>query len=221
MQTGKVNNKITFPEKLLLLPLVGIASFIVLYYIATLIYPGGSQADKNSTGFSWVHNYWCDLLNEMSINGAGNVAQPVAISAMLVLCLSLSCFWYIFPDHLPANKINRAIKISGPLSMLSALLLFAEINHDLALGIATFFGMIASSGTLFGLYKLRWRKLFIFGLLNLVLIALNNYVYYNKACIQYLPFIQKISFASFLIWIFCIDIVLYLKLKSESSPAGN
>jgi hypothetical protein len=41
---------------LVLIPIFGTILFIVLYIVATLLYPGGSQVDKNSIGFSWMNN---------------------------------------------------------------------------------------------------------------------------------------------------------------------
>jgi hypothetical protein len=66
------------------------------------------------------------------------------------------------------------------------------------------------------LYKTKWFGLFAFGLLNVLLVGLNNYVYYSNGLIVYLPVIQKISFATFLIWVCCITIKLY---RGESKTA--
>ena len=99
--------------------------------------------------------------------------------------------------------------------MVIAFFLFTNINHDLVTNLASIFGLIATIGTFAGLYKTKWFALFAFGLLNILLVAVNNYVYYTKGLIIYLPVVQKISFATFLIWICCIDINLYrLSIKT-------
>ena len=203
-QTGKTKSI------LVLTPIFGTLLFVVFYFIATLLYPGGSQVDKNSVGFSWSNNYWCNLLNENAINGQHNPAKPVAITGMFILCLSLSFFWFLFPRQVNINqKLKLAIQISGTLTMTIAFFLFTSMNHDLVTNLASIFGLIATVGTFIGLYKTKWFVLFAFGLLNILLVALNNYVYYTKGLIVYLPVIQKISFATFLIWICCIDLNLY------------
>lgn len=61
------NNKVHIKSKWLLFPPTGILIFFMLYVVAALLYPGGSQADKASTGFSWMNNYWCNLLNEKAM----------------------------------------------------------------------------------------------------------------------------------------------------------
>ena len=193
-----------------LIPVFGTVIFVILYIVSTFLYPGGSQADKNSIGFSWVNNYWCNLLNENAINGQHNSAKPVALTGMFVLCFTLSFFWFLFPEHTTIGKIGRlVIQISGIIAMTIAFFLFTSINHDLVTNLASSFGAIAIIGTFIGLYKNKWYSLFVFGLLNILLVVLNNYFYYTTDLLIYLPVTQKITFATFLIWICCIDIKMY------------
>lgn len=199
---------------MVLIPIWGTLIFVVHYLVAAFLYPGGSQLDKNSIGFSWTDNYWCNLLNDFAINGQPNPARPIAMSGMFVLCLALSFFWVQFPNHISVGKFAKlTIQTSGILAMAIALFLFSDIDHDLITNLASFFGLIATTGTFFGLYKNKWYGLFIFGLLIVILVGLNNYVYYSKGLIVYLPVIQKISFATFLLWICIIDINLYRMSK--------
>ena len=206
----------------MLTPIFGTILFVVLYVVATLFYPGGSQADKNSIGFSWINNYWCNLLNENAINGQHNPAKPIAMTSMFVLCLTLTLFWFLFPKHINIGKFAKlTIQISGTLAMTIAFFLFTEINHDLVTNLASIFGLAATVGTFIGLYKTKWYGLFAFGLLNILLVGLNNYVYYHKGLIIYLPIIQKISFATFLLWVCCIDIKLYRMVKVKKLEDQN
>lgn len=194
----------------LLLPVAGILLFVLLYLIAADMYPGGSQVDKNSPGFSWINNYWCNLLNEVAINGRRNPAKPVAMAGMVVLGLSLSYFWWLFPKHLAAGRRAKpVIRISGVAAMTSALFLFSSDHHDLVTNLAAMFGLVALTGTLYGLYNNQWYGLLALGFLNILLVGVNNYVYYTKGFIFYLPVIQKISFAFFLLFIGAISVNLY------------
>ncbi|MCC6372242.1 MAG: hypothetical protein IT236_14655 [Bacteroidia bacterium] len=193
-------------NRLTTIPTAGIVVFVLLYIAASSLYPGGSQHDLNSVGFSWLHNYWCNLLDERAMNGAVNTARPLALAAMLVLCLSVSWFWILFPR---AFKLRGAlawcIQISGLLSMVIALFLFTAW-HDAVTFIASFFGIIACLGTYFVLYKQRLWPLFWLGIFNLILIGANNYLYFNQRLLVYLPIVQKITFAFFLIWVAGINI---------------
>ena len=188
------------------IPLLGIPLFVLLYVCASFYYPGGSQADAQSTGFSWVNNYWCNLLNSTAINGQTNPAQPIAMTAMVVLCISLAVFWYLFPMISLSKTLSvRITQFTGVAAMGTALLLNSSIDHDLITNLASLMGLVAVVGTLIGLRRLEWNALFWFGAMNLLLVLLNNLIYYNAELIRYLPLVQKISFAAFLVWLFLIS----------------
>jgi hypothetical protein len=215
---------INFPLKnkknRLLLPVWGSAVFLCLYLIATLNYPGGSQADAQAKGFNWQHNYWCNLLNDTAINGEQNTAKPVAIAAMAVLCITLLLFWYLFPKYaVLKNRMRRMIQISGLLSVIIIPFLHTGA-HDLVINTAGFFGVIAIVGTLFSLYKLEWLKLFWFGIFNLLSVAVNNILYYDKEWIRYLPVVQKFTFLFFLLWFSFTCIQLYRTQTDKNEQAA-
>jgi hypothetical protein len=195
----------------------GIFLFILFYIIAASLYPGGSQADINSKGFSWINNYWCNLLNEKAINGQQNTAKPIAIVAMFILCLTMAIFWYIFPKLVGLNMAGRlSIQISGALAMILGIFLFTDM-HDTIVNTASLCGLVATTGTFIGLYKLKWTKLFGLGIFNLILIGLNNVLYYGEGLRSYLPIVQKITFLSFLLWICLISIYLDRRERPELS----
>jgi hypothetical protein len=197
-----------------------ILTFFVLYAVAASLYPGGSQADGHSTGFSWLNNYWCNLLNEKTMNGSYNPGQPVAIIAMVILCTGLGIFWYNFPKYLSQNITTcRIIQTSGLLAMGSTMLLFSNLNHDLVTSVAAFWGLIAVTGLFFILYKKKAWLLFGIGVFNLLLIVLNNVLYFNKDYIFYLPFVQKISFVCILGWIGWLNWLLH-QYNANKQPAN-
>ena len=196
----------------------GIILFVVLYFIATIFYPGGSQADKNSSGFSWINNYWCNLLNNKAINGLTNTAQPIALTALFILCLTLIYFWVQFPKYTNLKKSYQlTIQISGTLAMIMSFFLYTEFDHDLIINLCSFFGLFATTGTFIALYKNNWKTLFYFGLINIFLVILNNILYHNKSLILYLPLVQKFTFATFLIWICCINLKIYKLVEKKES----
>lgn len=195
--------------KWVLAPLFGSLLYGGLYFIATLIYPGGSQFDKQAKGFSWMHNYWCNLLHEYAINGQPNPARPVALAAMAILCATIMIFWFIFPVYAGFQKNTRILlQTSGMAAMVTGLFL-STTYHDTVINTAGLFGLIALAGTLAGLRRLRLTGLFWMGLLILLLIALNNILYYGPGQMYYLPLVQKVTFLCFLLWIGLISLYLY------------
>ncbi|HEY4874960.1 MAG TPA: hypothetical protein VIH86_05270 [Puia sp.] len=203
----------------LLSPSFGTLIYLLLYIIATFFYPGGSQADKNSVGFSWTQNYWCNLLNENAINGQHNATRPIAIVAMFFLCITLMVFWYIFPKQTGFRKSRKLIvQVSGFASMISIMFISTAL-HDIVINIATVFGLIAVIGTFIGLLELKWTRLFWVGIFILPLVALNNFLYYKTGLLIYLPVVQKITFLYFLLWICLIDVGLYKNSFNTKSTA--
>ena len=194
----------------------GCLLFVILYLAAAMYYPGGTPANRNSQGFSWSDNYWCNLLNDTAINGQPNSAQPIAFAAMLVLVVALTVFWIIFPLVTGFKVTARLlIGLSGATSMLLAFFIFTGL-HDLIINVAGLFGLIALGGTLIGLVRLRWMTLFYLGLIVIFLIGLNNLMYYSPGLTHYLPAVQKITFAFFLFWICSINI-RWLAFQSSAS----
>lgn len=180
-----------------------------LYVGAAFCYPGGSQQDKYAKGFSWMHNYWCNLMNENAMNGQPNTARPIALGSLVLLCIALAGFWIIFPQHAPfTRKLRLLFQLSGIASMLTGVFIFTRF-HDVLIDISTLLGLVALTGTFIGLYKLRWKGLFWMGIFTLLLIALNNLLYYREGLLYYLPLVQKITFGYVLLWICLINIRLY------------
>lgn len=179
------------------------------------------MVNRYAVGFSWAENYWCNLLDGVAINGQPNTAQPIAVTAMVVLCLALGFFWWDFPSFAkPGRALTWTIRGSGVLSIGSAFLLLSRVNHDLATNLASAFGLIAMMGVFVGLYRMERRRLLLAGLVNLILVALNNYLYYTPQLIRYLPVVQKITFLSFLIWMSGVGWVMFKAVSKESVEAA-
>lgn len=193
----------------ILTPLIGSFLFVILYILAAKVYPGGTNTNNASIGYNWTENYWCNLLSNNAINGHVNTAKPVAITAMIILCISHSFFWILFPAITRLKRNYRLlIQIPGIISMVTAFLLLTNIDHDIAINISSSIGFIAMAATIAALQQLKWNKLFLLGLFNIFLMLLNNYLYHTGN-MTYLPVVQKFSFLSFLIWFSLMDMQLY------------
>lgn len=199
---------------LILVPIAGILVFLLLYFIAALYYPGGSDANYTAAGFSFMHNYWCDLMAAGAKNGQWNPARPIAISAMLLLCAALSIFWYLVPRLMNAGHYHYDfVQVTGITSMIFAIFVFTHY-HDFIISIAVLLGVIALAGTYIALYRSRTYKTFLFGIFCLLLILLNLYIYYTCFYINLLALLQKITFLCYLLWITFIDLKLFFKQRS-------
>ena len=187
----------------------GIGLFVFLYIVATFLYPGGSDIDKTATGFSWRHNYWCELMAGHAQNGKINTARPVAITAMFVLAISLITFWYQVPFLFHGKKMgNLLIRCGGIGSMLIVPFMFAG-QHDMVMNIAGLLGCIAIAILVVKLRADKLYSLFAHGILCIALCSINNYIYYTGDFLYYLPVIQKITFLSFLLWFTLLSLRIF------------
>lgn len=192
-------------------PTIGILVFVVLFIYSSTLYPGGSQADLKSVGFDWYHNYWCNLLREEGMNGEQNPARPIAIFAMLILCISLAVFFYQFSVSMPMSPFWKyMIQVGGLLSMGFVMLLFTSF-HDQSIIISSIFGLAAIIGMLVVLWQNQSSPFLWSFVFCLFLFAINNYIYYSNHYVEVLPFIQKISLAATLLWISWMNLFLVMR----------
>lgn len=154
-------------------------------------------------------------MNEEAMNGTFNPARPYAIVAMIILCFSFALFFIQFARRLVNSVFWKvAIQISGSLSMLFAIFIFTEY-HDLMTSLSSLIGAIAVIGVIRTVYQSKMTLFKISGILCILLLALNNLIYYSHQFIGYLPLIQKITFALVLVWIVGLNFKLILKKPSK------
>ncbi len=183
-----------------LLPSLGILVFIVLYIYAASVYPGGSPIDPNSIGFDWFENLWCNLMREKAINGQVNPAQRVSLVALVLLASSMILFFVLFAIYFEKRLIwKRIIIVTGVISMVSSVFVFTSY-HDIMTSILSLSGLIGISSILRALHKNKMTFFIVFGVICIILIALNNLFYYNTAFNDYLAVIQQINFILVLSW---------------------
>ena len=204
-----------------LIPIIGIVTFISLYIFSSTLYPGGSQADLNSEGFDWVNNYWCNLMNEKGMNGQPNPAMPYSILATVILCLCLMFFFNQFAQAYSKSKIwKRIIKTSGIISMSFAILIFTKY-HDLMTILSSLFGLFVVIGIIIELYKSELTLYKISGVVCILILGLNNYIYYSQQFIETLPLLQKITFSIVLLWIIGLNYEMNKKKKRADTVFKN
>ncbi len=187
------------------IPSAAVAIFLCFYMVAGWLYPGGTKFDPGRMGFSMVDNYWCDLLDEPTYGGHQNPARPVALVGILILCTGLMVFWWraplLFPDS--ASK-GWVVRITG-IGSGATLPLVATPQHDLAINIAGILGFIALGISLNVLKKRRETLPMLLGQGTLVFSLLNFLSWQTGIGLLWLPLLQKIAFAVFLLWVVVIS----------------
>ena len=197
---------------LLLVPFIGMGLFLILYVIAAFYYPGGSYADPDQIGFSFLDNYLCDLLDNYAINGNENNARIPSRIAFGFLCFTLIFIWYNIPRLFKTRNFNHhLIRVCGILSMLTAMFI-ASGTHDTIVYMAGIVGIVAFMATLMELFKEGRYKLLIMGLCCLVLILINYVIYEMGINRNMLPVIQKMTFIICISWFLLLMFSIHKKL---------
>ncbi len=184
--------------------LFGIIISLLLLFIATTYYPGGSQYDKYSIGYNWKKNYLSNLFGKTAVNGSHNAARPWAVAGMLFLCTSFALFFIAFSKKIPVKSASRVIRYFGVAAMILAFLI-ATPYHDV---------MVTISGTM-GLVSIFYITVFVFRSQLLICKILSvacllafyccNYLYYTSSYLAILPVMQKVLLFSIVLWILSLQ----------------
>lgn len=184
--------------------LLGMTFSLLLLFVATLYYPGGSQADRHSIGFSWMNNYLCNLFDDKAMDGKKNTAMPWAICGMLMLCASFAIFFYRFSKKMPARAAAKIVRYVGTGSMAGAFLAVTPL-HNLVI-------IIAGTGTVLAIFyitvfvvKSNLHVMKILSALCLLSFFGSGYLYFTRNYLEWLPIVQKINFLITMIWALCLE----------------
>jgi len=178
----------------------------LIFLYCTTLYPGSSQHDINAVGFSWQHNYWCDILEIKTYDAQRNPSAYWGIFATLLLCVGTGWLFYQFPDHFDATiNEKRIIWGFGITSMAIASVIFTPL-HNYVIAAASGLALVALLVMFYVLFRQQEWPLFYYGAFACVVMLINNYIYYSGNGLAHLPWIQKISILIVLAWIVMIDI---------------
>lgn len=191
-----------------LFPALGIAVYFLLFYVAAGLYPGGSQADLRSAGYSWINNYWCELMNHEAMNGQLNPGAGYAIIAMMFAGSAIGVFFYRLPLYCKTTTSKaRIIRISAALTGISGVMLFGDFHNPalLCFNLATLVTLVVA---LIILLENSRKAFFAAGLLSMTLVQINNVMYYLRLGVQHIPWFQKIAISAVLFWVAVMNVKL-------------
>jgi len=186
--------------------------FFVLSFVAILLYPGGTQIDPNTAGFSWQHNYWCELLNSQAANGQPNPGMPFAAIGMCFLGISMSAFFYSLPVYCPTTKGQQMIvRFCSLIASTFACLLFTGYHHVMLLGFSIFTFLTILTALII-LAEARQYPGFSAGITVFIMIQGSNLIYYLNWHKEILPWFQKLTIFLTAFWV----VWLSLRLKGPT-----
>lgn len=184
---------------------IGLLIFACLYIYASTLYDGGSKVNPHKKSWDWINNYWCDLIWPTTILEQPNKASKWGVAANTILCVSTLLFFIAFSlVYAPSDIWASVISISGAVAMICAMLIFSKW-HDKIIGVIVLGSIPAVAGVVYGLIFFDKKTALYWGVVALIFIAVNVYIFYTKKGERYLPFIQKVAFGVVLSWIFFMN----------------
>jgi hypothetical protein len=190
------------------LPLASVVSFVALYSLAAFLYPGGTRNEPARRGFSFIDNYWCDLLDATTYGGIQNPARPIALVAMIDLCTGLSVLWWATPVLFAKGSWRGYLVRTAGIGCAMLVPWIGSSFHDLAINVAGLLGAVAFVATVtkgrdrtIGSTSSKLTEWFV-----LALAAVNYLGWQTGVGLALLPFIQKLAFAAFLLWVVSLSL---------------
>jgi len=196
-------------------PALSVAAFVLLYAVAACLYPGGTRADPGRVGFSFLDNYWCDLLDEVTYGGRQNPARSVALVATLILSAGLATLWWNVPASCPDAPRRAAVARFSGLGSAAVIPFIASPHHNAAIDVAGLLGAVAFVAAMSALGNRAGRMLRAAASLALALSVTNYVLWRTRVGLPMLPIVQKGAFMAFLGWI----VVLALRVDPEAAKS--
>jgi len=102
--------------------LVAAGAFVVLFVLAVLEYPGGTDWDPRARGHHFWLNYLCDLTRSVALDGEPNpVGSVLAQAGTVVLALGLLPLWWLLPLLFTSRRrLGNAVRSLGSVCVTGA-----------------------------------------------------------------------------------------------------
>lgn len=195
------------------LPLLGVLSAVLLFWWSAGLYPGGTQLDPTTVGYSWNENTISALFQPYAVNGEENPARWYATFAVFLFCLSVAVVFHTIATFAQrwsrrvyageASPHGRIIRIAGFGTAIFAFLVTTPLHHiKVTLALVCFLTLAVT--LLHWLWQLRAWELFLLGLLALALPVMNAILFYGQIGYEWLPPIQKAGKLVAGFWLFAV-----------------
>jgi hypothetical protein len=193
--------------------LTAILIAVLLLFIATLVYPGGSLSDKNSIGFQWSKNFISNLFGEKAVNGAVNPSRTWADAGMILLSAGFAIFFSNFAKKIPSQTAAKIIKYLGAAGMLCTILIVTAL-HDIMVNISSTLFLVSMFYITVFIVKSQLHLLKFICIIGLIIFYYTLYLYGARK-IDFLPVMQKITFGASIIQVLCLE---YFTKKEDFEP---
>lgn len=199
--------------------LICVVISLILMVIATLVYPGGSLLDKNSTGFDWSKNFISNLFTAKAINGSENTSRIWAIIGMAFHSVGYGIFFINMSKKISERHASNILKLIGAANILFNFLIITSLHDQ----------MITISSTLFLLglfyitvYILKTKlHLFKFCCIICLLIFYYTLYLYGSGNWGLLAIMQKVSFICSMLLVLGLEYFTQQEDFKPIKPSGQ
>jgi hypothetical protein len=209
---------------------LSLSVFLITIWLAAYLYPGGTWFDRQSPGFSFWGNFWCDLLHERSFNRLPNTNSLwLARGAFWVFAFALMRFWPLAAQLVEGDVLRRWIVSIGLCGALMLLLvtMFSSRSEPLLHGVfvvsSALLGVIAATVLSLAMFREadRLTRALSLGLISSALFSLGQYVSqgFGAAAAQWLAGAQKIT--TLFLLAFMLRCILLLRQRGFGELASK
>jgi hypothetical protein len=195
-------------------PIVGLGLYVLVFIFAASYYPGGSINYPNAIGYSFSHNFLCDVMHPTAHSGSINNARFMAIISHLILSFTMISFFYVLPKIFHVKNRNTMLIAFFGIATMSVFIFMYTEYHDLIVTITGILGTITLIPFFIELryYKIKGLKKLVYLCYTLSIIVF--FIFETKIGFYYLPFLQKITFGIDAWWVIWSCLIVINKNKT-------
>jgi len=196
-------------------PILGMGLYLVVFTLAAMDYPGGSENVPSAMGYSFFHNFLCDVMNPITQGGLYNSARSLATVSHLILSATMISFFYLLPEIFSWNNRNtKIIRYVGMFTMTVFIFMYTSFHDHIvtATGILGTFALIP-----FFIEMKKFPKGYLKNLAYtcFALSIVVFFIFETKIGYYYLPFLQKITFVFDAWWVIWVSLIVQKKKQSN------
>lgn len=180
-----------------------LAISVVLIVVATLLYPGGSLHDSNSTGFEWSQNFFSNLFAAKAINGAENTARIWAIVGMAFHSVGYGLFFINMSKKITERHPATVLRVVGAANVVFSFLIATPLHDPMV--------TLSSTLTLLGLFyvtvyilKTKLHVLKISCIISMLIFYYTLYLY-GAGDLGLLAIMQKVAAICFMVLVLALE----------------
>jgi len=197
-------------------PIIGLGGYLLIFTVAIQFYPGGSINLPHATGFSFFHNFLCDVMDPVTKSNVYNPARMMAVVSHVILSFTMIGFFYILPEIFKQRNRNfYLVRYFGMFTMVIFIFMYTRY-HDHIVTLTGILGTLALVPFFlelrdYGNNRLKQLAWFCF-LLSCVVF----FIFETKLGFYYLPFLQKITFVLDACWAIWVCLIVFRKNRLGS-----